>query len=747
MRYTRKSFRKFRTLCTVILLGLLCLTGCGQKPEGEPLSGENTLPSGSAENFSIDWKTDGFPVSKEVQENQSLWVEQYIPLEHEINRHVEEEEQLYKVCGPQTVDGCIYQFFSVYSGGSMDKYLLEIYDTSVMQSAVTEFAKEKLGMTGGYITDMTVTEHGKYAFLIQQYEDLNLIRGEIIFSDLESEPEKVDLMPAICEKGLTDIWPRCFCDAQGNIYLQGLSEAQPTGDLLVIDRTGSLRAQYLLEESDQLCTPFFTPDGELIFPVNNSVERTARLVRFDLSRENANTLAKLENESFIQVYGFQANALYYNSYEGIVKWDLVSGNRALAFSFQDNSVSLADYNTALALRDGQMPVFRMCAQSDGSKDWLAVLVGQEPERPDALQIVNLCGDSSRVKNCMALASRRNPNFAFACKSCAPAETEDFRTRILADLTAGSGPDILYVSCGDMQRLQEMGVLADLDDFLSEEEKERILPGVIELGTADGVFVGIAPGIDRISVVTLSDIWEQDTWSLSDLIGLLDTGNFTGIFCQGTTGFAPQAQLKWLTEFGLQESSLIDWETRESHFDSDLFVKILELAKTYGVDDPMNADTYLGIGGCVGMISSLSIQANKELYEMFGNEYHYVGMPTRRSSGSYLNSKGVLVVNKAAANPEAVSAYLSCLLEDEIQYPIGGFDSEYSILRVSPEDGSTILPDYAKALDSCTPQPATYNYIKDMVWEECQSYFSGDKSAKAVAQILDSRIQLYLDEGN
>lgn len=62
-----------------------------------------------------------------------------------------------------------------------------------------------------------------------------------------------------------------------------------------------------------------------------------------------------------------------------------------------------------------------------------------------------------------------------------------------------------------------------------------------------------------------------------------------------------------------------------------------------------------------------------------------------------------------------------------------------------EDGSTILEDYIALLENCVPYPGTYETIESIVWEEAAAYVSGDKSAAEVARIVDSRVQLYLDE--
>lgn len=759
-------------LCTAILVCLLCLAGCQRDGAEQEASIEETDTLSD-----IEWKTGGFAAAGELKESKGLWPAEYIEWEHEYDPELNLESS-----SSQVFEDRIYQLNTFSTKDAGYRYLLEIYDTSSMQVTITEIHENLPGADGSYIADMSVIDSGVYAFLVMkrdrnEADTVDLVQADIVYTDLEKEIDRVDLMPAIRENGLEDIYQECLCDALGNIYLRELEENIVSNHLLVFDRNGSLWMDQRLEKNDEIATPFRTPEGNLIFPVNNHREKTARLVFFDSEEKEMHVLSELKEESIKQLDGMQGAELYYENHYGIVKWDLVSGDRTLVFSFEDNSVPWV-YHTMLVFRDGQTPVFRIYAEVSGRKeDWLMVLSEQEPEKAEPLQIVSLNGNQDSVRDCVALASRRNPGLSFTYKSCADKELEDFRTRIMAELVAGNGPDILYVSREDMRRLQDMGALADLDSFLTEEMKDRILPAIIELGTVDGAFVGLAPILDdMVSVVTLKSIWEPDVWKLEDLIGLLDTGDFTGIFCQGTTSFAPEALLKWLTKFGLQESVLVNWETRESHFDGDLFLKILELARTYGSANPFEADTWLGVGGCLGQPLGASINTFNALYEEYGDEYHFVGWPTRESSGNYLNSKGVLVVNRNTANSEAVTAYLSCLLEDEIQYPSYSIIPKYSILKVSledietvaitaegfenetrffwkdhrlllKEDGTTTLQDHKDFLESCIPEPDGYEDIVNMVWEEAQSYMAGDKSAGEVARIVDSRIQLYLDEGN
>lgn len=776
---------KFVRVCAVIFLCLAYLGGCGREalPAEIETSNEETteqkIPEEeSPEGFVVDWDATGFKVSGEFTVKQEFWASQYIRWQHEAVSCDSTEEVLYYVRELGTLEGQIYRLYDIQGkeDQTRQKYQLEIYDTLNMQAAVIELDNERLGVGDGFIAGMDVLSEDKFAVFLLEYArdesgEFSLQNSTIVFTDLKDGTEKVDALPVFQEKSIQDkMYQEYYCDASGNGFVRGAYRDSPARFLYILDRSGSLLTEQSVEEYDEIRPPFQMPEGDLVFPVNNRAEKTARLLCFDSEEEKMRVLATLEEESIAQVYGIKGNDLYYESYEhnGIVRWNVVSGDRALVFSFAENSVS-GIYNTMLIFRKGQPPIFRMYGEVNGTQeDWLVPLSEHETVKQETTRVTSLNGDSAGVKDCVALASRKNPDLNFKFETCAETDRDEFRNRILAELVAGDGPDILYVSLEDMKRLQEMGVLAELDTFLSSEAKERILPGVIELGTVNGMFTGIAPDVDVSTMVTLKSIWEKSTWSLEDVTGLLDTGNFTGIFCQGTTSFAPQALLRWLTIFGLQESVLIDWENRESHFESELFLKLLEISGAYG-DDPVRMDTWLGTGGCPGMITGANIEVLNELYEQYGEEYFFVGMPTRGSSGNYLSSRGVLVVNKETEDIRAVSAFLECLLEEEIQYPNRVIKSS-SILKVSSddlttvetenetkafwkdyrvqikEDGSTTLDDYKKLLESCVPQPGEYNDILSIVWEEGQSCIAGDKSAADAAQIIDSRVQVYLDEG-
>ena len=754
-------------------LCLLCLGGCGKEkiPADSCQTSENIETPGNMEVLGdVDWEK-GFPVSDTVEEETALWAARYDGWIHEdIRRDFSAEGFLYErqamILGEQ-----IYRLCSIYpqeeSGEVRD--LLEIYDISSRQATLCEIDSEKFGTGKGAVASMYVVEPGKYVFCILNEQDQV---NKIVYSDLGEQTQTVDVLPACQEKGIADqLSYECICDAEGNVYIRDSKWRA----FYVFDREGSLLMEYQGEEGDNIRAPFSMPSGELIFPIYNSEEKVCRLVWFDTEQKEEHIVSSFESYPIESVYGVQGSNIYYEAWEGIVKWDISTGDRTLVYHFDQDCISRI-YRTMLVLREDQPPVLRMYGTVNGeAEDWLVTLAEEAVKPKDTVRVAGLTETSFDLQGCASTAFRKYKNHTFAYETYEKGGKEDYRTGIFAELAAGGGPDILFVSLQDMRLLQEQGYLRDLRSILSQDYLNRILLNVIQLGTVNDTLTGLAPLMSTNTAVTLREVWNPDTWTLEDLMDLMEEGEFTEIFCQGFSGAFCQMNLgcdsesviRALTEFGLGNSSLVDWEIGESHFNSELFSRMLYMAKYYsGV--PFGQEIWLGIGGCPVKLGGLALNDFNELYDQYGEDYNVTGLPTGTGNNSYLSCEGVLVVNAASLNLDAVVSFFECLLRDEFQnvhllntsiLKISSEDIEYreeggerkaywkdQELRIK-EDGTTTFDDYAAFLESCVPSPviAEEDFIKSIVWEEAEAYINGDKSAEEVAGIIHSRVQLYLDE--
>ena len=75
-----------------------------------------------------------------------------------------------------------------------------------------------------------------------------------------------------------------------------------------------------------------------------------------------------------------------------------------------------------------------------------------------------------------------------------------------------------------------------------------------------------------------------------------------------------------------------------------------------------------------------------------------------------------------------------------------FTSESAVISLEgKEDGSSYVKEYIELAESCIPPKDEYEQIDSIVIEEVQAFFNGQKSAKQVADIIQSRVTLFLEE--
>ena len=75
-----------------------------------------------------------------------------------------------------------------------------------------------------------------------------------------------------------------------------------------------------------------------------------------------------------------------------------------------------------------------------------------------------------------------------------------------------------------------------------------------------------------------------------------------------------------------------------------------------------------------------------------------------------------------------------------------FTSESAVIELDgKEDGSSYVKEYIELAESCIPYKNEYEQIHSIILEEVPAYFSGQKTAKQVAEIIQSRVTIFLEE--
>ena len=125
---------------------------------------------------------------------------------------------------------------------------------------------------------------------------------------------------------------------------------------------------------------------------------------FDTQNSKEYILAELEYPSFQKLFAMQNLHLYYGTQDGIIDWDIISGNRSVLFQYKDNAI-LNTENTMLSFDTKGKPTLRVIYENED----LLLVLGEESNERETLRIADLSGSHyNLLKSEIAAFSRRNP---------------------------------------------------------------------------------------------------------------------------------------------------------------------------------------------------------------------------------------------------------------------------------------------------------------------------------------------------
>lgn len=361
------------------------------------------------------------------------------------------------------------------------------------------------------------------------------------------------------------------------------------------------------------------------------------------------------------------------------------------------------------------------------------------------------------------------------------------TRFFTDIVRKQGTDLYDLDVGTgVDVLVNKGVLEDLTPYFESSGavgRDDILDTVWRAGSVDDKLYFLIPCFQCNGILVEKSYTKEGAWSGRDFLEL--GKKYPGSML--TQNIQNPSSLL-LTELREYMSAFINWKDRTCSFDSDEFIALLEDIKALSsydyeaVDesdtlaDQIHGKTYLTEWVRLNMDSGMSSYRN--ITDAFGNSYEIAGMPSADGSLKYgLLYDQIYGMNVASGNKEGAWAFLEYLVsEDSSSLLNGNFPARKDLL----EQGLQVNIDYVKDPDGVityhinrytgekiegfggfTEEDAkdilhiidnTYRQTFEkestligILLEETAPFFQGQKSAKDVAKIIQSRVSLYVIE--
>ena len=599
----------------------------------------------------------------------------------------------------------------------------------------------------------------------------------------------LDVTDALSVKpGTVDIITHCCAMKEGGIIC--FLENQQQSRLIAISETGELRGEIDLTGANLF--DLVAGDGGEVYLLLQKAGEDVKLVKADLdSSEILQTYTGIPTD-VIRISGYQGDGLL-----------LVSGQVLYGFSFEgehtDEILKWDDYSIngesiCFARRTDEKNIY--VGLSNGityaELSHLTLIPKSEVKEKEKIVLAAL-GDNSLVQNRIKKYNRYNDRYIVEYRQMDEGEDYDSALKEFNQLILGEDcPDLLVLSSQlDIEDFAANGVFEDLSPYLEKSrrvKREEFAENVLQAYTRSGKLLCI-PSSFSISeaVVGKQSLAEEgfgrDIRDYQDLTGRYpDSRLFESTNCR-----TDLLQTGW--------KSFVDFESGKCRFDSRDFLEFLEWVKTYPseIDNTVHPLERYQSGEILFRLTPIfGVDGYWINIPVFGEQVSLFPYPG--SDSAFIWSDDTYAITANSRHKEGAWDFIeSCIRHRNVSEYYSGFpvrkDMRKELFdlfmekRYKTDEAGNILYDEATGepveerrgihrfnnvdfsfysmtgeqidvLEAFLNQPLAAREIannreKEMYrifYEEVQPYLLGQKSAEDVAKIIQSRLQLYLDEG-
>ena len=585
-------------------------------------------------------------------------------------------------------------------------------------------------------------------------------------------------------------WGDLHIDKTGNFYLPA---SGPEGlAFAVFDENGVLKNTFI---DDGLWGGWFE-FGDTSF-VDGVADNSRKPVIYPVDLSEGELGKAIDVSEILQgSIMFSGNGYAYSVDQiGISLFDMTSKEKRILVSWNDSNMDLTIINS---IRECQMlseeTVFLM-AEPEANNMMIEMLTRQQENPNEGKKSLIVAGffleGNEQLLSSVTLFNETNLNYTLQIKDYGEGITyrmteEEYNTAIDAaweqfslDVANGQGPDIFF---GNSDSLLEAGNLVDLMPLIEADSSFEIanyIPNIIEAYKIDGKLYTMPIEFVISSLMGESSvIGEQSGWTVDEFVEMADS------LPVGTVALGDRSQSN-LLYFALSNSynDYVNHSSKQVCFDSDNFMKLLNWAKTYGLDDEkyengeVFVDEYTLLQNRQLALTSAGISHPNNISQIWnyfpvGEPLNFVGYPSPSRPGpsvDLLTRYSILSNSKYA---EGAWEFIRICISEEAQNEIVENEQGIPILKSSvdylldralyPEKydwvddmtGEGYMPDAVSEEDAGIFIDLMYSansqtYMDSNLWaiiqEEVQAFFNDQKTVEDVAVIIQNRAQTYMDE--
>lgn len=654
------------------------------------------------------------------------------------------------------------------------------YDTSSGNRSMNSFTLDDEGSF--YTVDSSWDpDGGDSTYFICKYT----AEGELVFEQ--------DMTPVLAGDEENSYINNMVVDQEGNVY------ASSNSKIFLFDAAGAAQG-YVDINGNYLQAMGMGKDGKIYISYWDNNSGDYFLAQVDFQSKSAGTVYQNypNNSGQSMVPGIEKDFLVQDG-SSLYEYDLASQSYEKLLDWLDCDIN-GSYVQKIALLSDNSLLVMTSDWDTGTSEILKLVKTKASEVPQKIQIVvGSLYDDYTLNSEVVNFNKQNTEYRISVKTYIDNNNwtensySDAITNFNNEIISGNGPDIISLNGMAVEQLASKGVLEDLTSYLDKSsvlKKEDLIENVLEGYTVSGILVGIPKQFNIETIVgRASDLGTEPGWALEEMMAYADEYPDAALFSYGTKA----AMLQYCLNYNMDD--YIDWESGECKFDTPEFVSLLEFIARFPDEidwesDQRSEPKKIQDGDVLLSTAYISnFQDIQQYPAIFGEDVNFIGYPNADGdAGCMLTSNDAYGISSKSANKDAAWSFLEGILTSENTRNSWGFstnrnrlqqqiEDELNVEYLKDENGELMLDELGEAIpvggtsgigygdweytfhtttqeevdqtvaliEAAKPQASGNVQIMTIVNEETESFFQEQKAAADVAAIIQSRVQIYVNE--
>lgn len=536
-----------------------------------------------------------------------------------------------------------------------------------------------------------------------------------------------------------------------------------------------------------------TGSGDFIGLVIDYENNKRSLYRLDIADESFKEIGELPWGDAYEIMGGAGTTVLVNMNSSMYSFDYVTGQQKELINWLNSDINYNRLGNVTPLSDGRFIITEY--DRDYSKQRLAFLTRASGDSAVEKYIISYASVylDSDLQDAIIEYNKQNPEFRIQYLDYSKYNTSENYDggikQLNLDIISGKIPDLISLDQLPFQTYASKGLLLDLGAVMDADEsfdRADYLENVLTAPRFNGKNYSIIPNFYIMSVVGKTEyVGSEMGWTIDDLSALMESHPDSALFDTMTKS----NMLYYFVNMAMDK--FIDYDSGTCSFNTDSFMNMLKIVNSFPdyIDwdayyqnmtdaDWQRMDNMYRDGSTLLNIAYVSGYDDiKSQMNNFGGDITYIGFPVPEGTGSVIMPQMELAISSKSKLKAACWDFLKYIISDEYldSYGYGlpirrsvlekrmaeamdeeryremyGYDGGYYI-----DDpyisywGKPVTQEQADKVNALINSVSSvYRDATDVmaiIEEETGAYFSGQKSVETVADIIQSRVQIYVNE--